>query len=82
MISDATFYYSVSFQGFFSDSYWWEAYEVRQVHVAVGIEQHIIGLDISMDDILAVDVAQSTAKFCNPESDCLFRERLSRDVES
>ena len=52
------------------------------MHVAIGVEENVVGLDVSMDDVLAVDVAQGTAQLGNPEANSFFRECLPRDVES
>lgn len=48
----------------------------------LGVEKDIVRLDVSMDDILAVDIAQGTAQFGYPESDGFFGEGLSGDVKS
>jgi hypothetical protein len=50
--------------------------------MAIRIKKDIIGLDISMDDILAVHISQSTSKLGNPESNSLFGKGLSRNVKS
>jgi len=50
--------------------------------MSIGIQEDIVGLDISVDDILGMHVSQGTSQFSNPESDRLFGECLSRDVES
>lgn len=49
--------------------------------VAIGVEQYVIGLDVAMNDVLAVYVSQSASKLGNPESNSLFGEGLSRNVE-
>jgi len=46
------------------------------------IQQHIIGLDITMDDALGVDVFQGTAEFRGPESHCVLGETFAGNVES
>ena len=50
--------------------------------MAIRIKKDIVGLDISMDDILAVHISQSTSELCNPESNSLFGKGLSRNMES
>ena len=50
--------------------------------MAIGVEQDIVRLDVSVDDILAVNIAQGTAQLGDPEADGLFCERFSRDMES
>lgn len=57
-------------------------YEICQVNVTIGIQENVVGFDISVDDVLLVNIPQSTAQLCNPESDSLFGEGLSGDVES
>lgn len=46
------------------------------------VQQDIIRLDIPVDDALFVNVFQCTSQLCNPESNGLFGESLSRNVES
>lgn len=46
------------------------------------IQQHVIGLDITMDDALGVDVFQGTAEFRGPESHCFLGETFAGNVES
>jgi hypothetical protein len=56
--------------------------KICQVDVALRIEQHVIGFDIPMDDSLLMDISQGTSQLRNPESNCIFRKALSRDVKS
>jgi hypothetical protein len=58
------------------------AYKIRQVHMAIRIKEYVVGLDVSVDDILTMDISQCTAEFCNPETYGLFGEGLSRNVKS
>jgi hypothetical protein len=58
------------------------AYEICQVHVAIRIEEYVVGLHVSMDDILTMDISQCTTEFCNPETDCFFCKGLSRNMKS
>lgn len=50
--------------------------------MSLSIEKDIVWLDISVDDILAVNIAQGTAQFGYPEPDGFFGEGLSGDVKS
>ena len=50
--------------------------------MALGIQQHVVWLDVPVHDALLVDVAHGASKLGHPEPYCLLRERLSRDVES
>lgn len=50
--------------------------------MSLGVEKDIVRLDISVDDILAVDIAQGTAQFGYPEPDGFFSKGLSGDVKS
>lgn len=52
------------------------------MHVAICVEKDVVGLDVAVNNVLAVDVAEGTAQLCNPESNGLFCEGLSGDVES
>jgi hypothetical protein len=52
------------------------------MNVAIGIQEDVIGLDISVDNVLLVNIPQRTAQFGNPEPNSLFSEGLSGDVES
>lgn len=52
------------------------------MHLALGIQEHIVGLDVSMDDALLVDVPYSAAELCYPETHCLLCEGLSRNVKA
>ena len=57
-------------------------YKVREMDMALGIQQNIVRLDITMDDALAVDVAQRAAQLGDPEANGLFGEGLAGDVEA
>jgi hypothetical protein len=57
-------------------------HEVGEVYVAILIQKHVVGLDISVDDALSVDVSKCAAELGDPESHGLLRERLPRYVES
>lgn len=50
--------------------------------MSLSVEKDIVWLDISVDDILAVNIAQGTAQFGYPEPDGFFGEGLSGDVKS
>jgi hypothetical protein len=53
------------------------SYKISQMHVAVGVEQDIVWLDVSMDDALGMDVTESASQFCHPEPYRLFCESLT-----
>lgn len=57
-------------------------HKVRQMHVPFRVQQHIVRLDISVDDALLVYVSQGASELGNPKSDRLFCESLPRDMES
>lgn len=46
------------------------------------VKQHIVGLDVSVHDALAVDVAESTAELSDPEANGVLGEGFARDVEA
>ena len=50
--------------------------------MAVRVEENIIGLDVSVNDALLVNIPQSTTELGNPKANSLFRKCLSGDVES
>lgn len=57
-------------------------YEICQVDMAVGVEQHVVRLDVSVHDALLVDVAHGASQLGHPEPHGLLGEGLSRDVEA
>lgn len=38
------------------------AYEISQMDVAVRVEQHVVGLDVAVNNVLLVNVAKSAAQ--------------------
>jgi hypothetical protein len=46
------------------------------------IQEHIVWLQISMNDALRMDILQGTTKLGHPEPHRLFRETFPRDVKS
>jgi hypothetical protein len=52
------------------------------VDVALGIQQDVVGLDISMDDALLVDIPQGATQLRYPEPHSVFRKALPRDMKS
>ena len=50
--------------------------------MAIGVEENIVGLDVTVYNVLTVDVAQCASHFGNPEPYRLFGERLPRDVKA
>lgn len=57
-------------------------YEISQMDMSLGIQQHVIGLEIAMDDTLRMDILQGAAKLGHPEPHCFLREALARDMKS
>lgn len=49
--------------------------------MALRVQQHVVGLEIAMDDTLRVDVLQSTTKLSNPEPHRFLGEAFPRDME-
>ena len=58
------------------------AYKVGQVDMTVCVEENVVGLDIAVDDALAVNIPQRAAELGNPEANILLCESLSRNVKS
>lgn len=58
------------------------SYEISQMDMAIRVEQHVVGLDVTVDDVLLVDVAKSAAQLRDPEANGLLGKGLSRDVEA
>jgi hypothetical protein len=52
------------------------------VDVAIGVEKDVVRLDISVNNVLTVDISQGTPKLCDPELNRLLGEGLSGDVEA
>jgi hypothetical protein len=50
--------------------------------MAFRVEQHVVGLDVSVHNALLVYVTHRAAELGYPETDRLFCKRLSRDVEA
>jgi hypothetical protein len=50
--------------------------------MALGIQQHVVWLDVPVHDALLVDVAHGATQLGYPEAHCFFSKRLSRDVEA
>ena len=57
-------------------------HEVGEMNVAVGIQQHVVRLDVPVHDTLGVYVADSAAQFGYPEAHGVLGESLARDVET
>lgn len=49
--------------------------------MTVSIEKDVVGLDVSVDNVLAMDVAQGTAELCDPKPYRRFGKCLSRDMK-
>ena len=56
-------------------------YKIGQVDVAVSVEKDVVGLDISVDYVPAVDIPQGATQLCDPEPDRLLSKGISGDVE-
>jgi hypothetical protein len=52
------------------------------MHVAIGIEKDVVRLDISVNNVLTVDISQGTPQLGDPELNRLLGEGLSGNVES
>lgn len=57
-------------------------YKIGQVDMALGVEQHVVGLHVAVYDTLGMDVSQGTAQLGNPEANGILREGLPRNMES
>lgn len=53
-----------------------ETYKIGQMDMSLGVEEDVVWLDVSVDDVLAVDVAQGTTQLGYPEADSLFGKGL------
>jgi hypothetical protein len=45
------------------------------------IQQHVVRLEITMDDALRVDIPQGTSQLCHPKPHCLLGETLPRNMK-
>jgi hypothetical protein len=52
------------------------------MYVAIAVKENIVGLHISMNNILTMNVPQCAAQLGNPKADGFFGEGLSRYMES
>lgn len=52
------------------------------MNMAFRVQQHVIRLEISVDNTLRVDVFQCAAKLCHPKTNSFFCEAFSRYVKS
>lgn len=57
-------------------------YEISQVDMPLRIQQHIVRLQIPVDDALRMDVPQGTTKLGHPESHRFLRETLPQNMKS
>lgn len=53
-----------------------QTYEIGQMDMAIGVQEDVIRLDISVDDVLGVNIPQGTAQLGDPEPDGLLGEGL------
>lgn len=51
------------------------------MHMAIGVEKHVIWLYVPVDDALPVNIPQCAAQLGYPKPDCILGKRFSRDVE-
>lgn len=49
--------------------------------MSLRIKQHIVGLEITMDNALRVDIPQGTSQLCHPKPHCLLGETLPRNMK-
>lgn len=52
------------------------------MHVAICVQEHVVRLYISVDDALAMHIAQGAAKFRYPKANCFLCKRFSRYVKT
>ena len=52
------------------------------MHMAIGVQQHVVRFDVSVNNALLMHVTESAAKLGDPEADGRFGEVLPRDVEA
>jgi hypothetical protein len=57
-------------------------HKIGKMNMALGIQENIVGLHISMDDSLAMYISKGAAQFGHPEPDRLFGEGFSRNVKA
>jgi hypothetical protein len=57
-------------------------YEVGQMDVAIGIQQHIVRLDVPVHNTLLMYISNGTSKLGYPEPYGLLCECLARDVKA
>lgn len=50
--------------------------------MALGIQEHVVWLDVPVHNALLVDVAHGAAQLGDPKAHCLFGKCLPRDVEA
>jgi hypothetical protein len=80
MTSDATFYLNVSKEPHKMPP--GATYKVCQVNVAVGVQEYVVGFNIAVDNVVAMNISQSTAQLCYPKADCILCKGFSRNVEA
>ncbi len=52
------------------------------MNVTISVKEHIVGFYVAMDNVVAMNITQSTSKLRYPEADRIFGKRLSRNVKS
>jgi hypothetical protein len=52
------------------------------MHMAILVEQYVVGLDVTMHDALGVYVSESTSQLRYPKANGVFCEGLAGNVEA
>lgn len=52
------------------------------MHVSIGVKEDIVRLDISVDNVLGVDIFESASKLGYPKPNGVFGKGLSGNVKS
>jgi len=52
------------------------------VDVTVSVQEYVVGFYIAVDDVVAVNISQSTGQLCYPKANCILCKGLSRNVKT